>query len=77
MNKQKKCGICHRSIETGELCPRHDRARQEIKEKYIIWKKAYGNDLDYEEYLSRLLELPEVGKFVKDYINFIRNNQDV
>jgi hypothetical protein len=61
------CRLCDRPVEDVEraLCEYHARAYRSLREGYGRWREAYG-DLTYPEYLRRLIELPEAGRWVKE-----------
>ncbi|MEM2855857.1 MAG: hypothetical protein QW416_01975 [Candidatus Nitrosocaldaceae archaeon] len=63
-----KCMICNRDAD-NKLCKYHELAYDKVKKNYDTWKKAYDN-LKYDEYLTRLLELDESGEFIRDVVKW-------
>ncbi len=44
-------------------------AYEKLKEGYNTWRSAY-KDITWEDYLKRILELDDTGKWVKDVIKY-------
>jgi hypothetical protein len=44
-------------------------AYDKLEECYNTWRSAY-KDITWEDYLKRILELDETGKWVKDVIKY-------
>ncbi|MBS7619840.1 hypothetical protein KEJ21_04245 [Candidatus Bathyarchaeota archaeon] len=71
---RNKCSICDREKESGsDLCYRHEKAYKNLKKVYIKWKKAVN--IDWNEYLKEVIEIPETGTWVKEVALNLINNQ--
>ncbi|MEM4297825.1 MAG: hypothetical protein QW815_05605 [Nitrososphaerota archaeon] len=63
-----RCALCPREREAAsQLCRYHHMAYENLKAKYDKWCYAYG-ELDWSDYLKKLLELPETGTWGKDVV---------
>ncbi len=61
-----KCYICNRESEES-LCAYHKLAYEALRDNYEVWRKAYG-DITWKEYIARVYERSETGRWVKDVI---------
>lgn len=67
--KEKVCEVCKR-VGKGTFCEYHAKAYYNIIEQYKYWKEAY-EELTWEEYLTKLIENPENGKWVKELAKYL------
>ncbi len=67
------CRLCSREkvVRKTELCQYHHKALENLQESFEKWRYAYGN-LDWDEYLKKVAEMPETGIWVKDCCNFLK-----
>jgi len=63
-----RCIICSKE-SNDKLCKYHKMAYDKLEECYNTWRSAY-KDITWEDYLKRILELDETGKWVKDVIKY-------
>jgi hypothetical protein len=64
------CAVCERRVEPNEsYCHYHKVSNDNLLKTYQFWKKAYGS-LSWEEYLARIVSIPETGMWVKDVAEF-------
>jgi DNA topoisomerase-1 len=61
-----KCGICGRDAKEDELCRYHFEALNNLRAAYEGWNTASG--VSWEQYLERLVQIEETGRWVKDVI---------
>jgi hypothetical protein len=67
----KTCFICKRKVETHkELCNYHFIALLNIEKSFQTWRDAYGN-LDWMEYLKKLIENEENGIWVQEVAKYL------
>jgi hypothetical protein len=64
-----KCGICGRDSD-DDLCRYHLEALNNLRVVYDAWKKA--SEVSWEEYLERLEQIEETGRWVVDVIEYVR-----
>ena len=63
-----KCSLCQREARRGSrLCRYHMEASKALRSSYSRWMEAYG-PIEWNEYLKRVKERPETGRWVKDVI---------
>lgn len=67
--KEKICEIC-KKIGNEPFCEYHAKAYNNIVKYYRYWKEAY-DELSWEEYLTKLIENPENGKWVKEVAKYL------
>ncbi|MFQ6064404.1 MAG: hypothetical protein ACE5L6_02910 [Candidatus Bathyarchaeia archaeon] len=58
-----KCKICDREA-ANEYCELHEKARENIVQRYEIWKEAMG--ISWKEYLNEVAENPYTGSWAKE-----------
>lgn len=64
----KKCSACHRkALPGGEYCLHHKQAVDSMTKHYRAWVDAYGG-ISWEDFLVKLLKMPETGSWVKEAI---------
>lgn len=59
-----KCKICARKAGESGYCEFHDKAYENIVQKYDTWKKALG--ILWKEYLSEIAKNPLTGQWAKE-----------
>ncbi len=65
-----KCQACSKDI-TSEIyyyCSYHQKALENLKENYKIWKNSYDDKLTWNEYLNKIIKLKSTGKIIKEVI---------
>jgi len=62
------CPICGRDTQ-DKFCSYHQTAFDNLKEMYDEWEKAAG--LSWEQYLDKISELESTGRWVREIIEFI------
>jgi hypothetical protein len=68
------CGICGRETSDDELCRYHHEASNNLRAAYEGWKKATG--INWEDYLDRISQIEETGRWVIDVIEHITSQDD-
>lgn len=58
-----KCKICNKKA-VNEYCELHEKANNNIMEKYNIWKKALN--ISWKEYLNEIAKNPYTGSSAKE-----------
>jgi hypothetical protein len=62
---QDRCNLClRRRVEGSVYCKYHLQALTNIKAGFEKWRKALG--ISWEDYLKRIMALPETGVWVKE-----------
>jgi len=60
-----KCKVCNREAQSqSEFCELHEKAYQNIREKFEVWKKA--SDLEWKEYLKEIAKNPLTGIWARE-----------
>lgn len=68
----KLCTICGRNVlEKKEYCRYHQQALENLTASYEGWKDASG--VSWEEYIERLSEIEETGRWIRDMAEQIRS----
>ena len=63
-----KCAACARETAAGRhYCSYHEQAMEQLRRHYETWVRAYGK-IEWGEYLTRILKMPETGAWVKGVI---------
>lgn len=63
------CPICGEELDGEEFCKRHKKAYLNIKQAFNDWKKAL--DISWDEYLNKLIENKNSGKWVKEVAEYL------
>ena len=63
-----ECPICGRDLQE-EFCSYHQTAFNNLKEMHAEWEAAAG--LSWENYLDRISDLEETGRWIREVIEFI------
>jgi len=58
-----KCRVCDREA-AGAYCDRHERAYQNLRERYEAWKQAL--DVSWKEYLAEVAQNENTGTWAKE-----------
>jgi len=71
------CAVCGMKIIDANtaLCANHFQAYRKVKDAHSIWFVAYGN-LTIEDFLRRLVALPETGDRAKEIAQFLIHNPE-
>ena len=68
-----RCRICSRdAMKADEFCIFHVAALTRVKEHFSKWQEAY-EDISWERYLERILDLKETGDSSKDIARHLLN----
>jgi len=60
-----KCKVCSRQAQTqSEYCEFHEKAYQNISQKFEVWKRASG--VDWKEYLREVAKNQFTGTWAKE-----------
>ena len=72
-----QCAVCGMKIvETpAGLCANHSKVYDKVKDAYPLWSAAYGS-LTMEDFLKRLVALPETGDRVREMAQFLIRNPE-
>ena len=72
-----QCAICGMKIVDANicLCAHHSEAYRKVKDTYPLWVDAYGN-LTTQDFLKRLVVLPETGERAKEIAQFLFRNPE-
>ena len=68
------CPICGRNLQE-KFCVYHQTAFRNMKEMYSEWETAA--DLSWEEYLDRISDLEDTGRWIREVIEFITQQDDL
>ena len=69
------CPICDRNTAgESEFCAYHSKARENLKEAFVLWQKGF--EVSWEEYLNRVQDLESLGKWVRDIVEHIISEND-
>jgi hypothetical protein len=59
------CRLCHRRrVKCSEYCHLHQRAFENLEEKFVSWEKALG--IDWVEFLSKVSMMKETGVWARE-----------
>ena len=65
-----ECPVCQRNtIQGSEFCEYHDLASKNVKTTFENWKTAL--DIAWNAYLSQLLEEETLGKFAREFVEYL------
>ncbi len=59
-----ECKVCGKEAMNREYCVIHEKAYQNLTEKFEIWKEALGHS--WEDYLRQVIENPFTGARAKE-----------
>ena len=62
------CPMCGRDKQ-DEFCSYHQTAFDNVKEMYAKWETAAG--LSWEEYLQKISDIEDTGRWIVEVIEFI------
>ncbi|MGY5871726.1 MAG: hypothetical protein RTV72_05750 [Candidatus Thorarchaeota archaeon] len=68
------CPICGRDIE-AKFCHYHQTAFNNLREKHEKWEIAAG--LSWEEYLEKVGDLENTGRWISEVIEFLTLQGDL
>ena len=70
------CTICGRvALKESDYCNYHQDALDNLKSSYEHWSKASG--VSWEEYIEKLCQIEETGRWVLDVVEQIRSGDDL
>jgi hypothetical protein len=69
-----KCKICEREA-VNEYCELHEKAREEVVQRYEIWKEAMG--ISWKEYLNEVAENPYTGSWAKEVAKHLQGRGEI
>ncbi len=70
------CTICGRAaLKKNDYCNYHQDALDNLKSSYENWRKASG--VSWEEYVEKLSQIEETGRWVLDVVEQIRSGDDL
>ena len=73
-----RCPLCNRPVDSpSKFCDLHDAAFRNLESAYPVWNKGYDGRLTREDYITRVLSLPETGRVVKEVIQQLRTKGTV
>ncbi|MBS7633799.1 hypothetical protein KEJ15_09365 [Candidatus Bathyarchaeota archaeon] len=67
-----KCKLCDKETQNKDFCDFHNKAYDNIVEKYTSWKKALS--ISWKEYLSKVAENPLTGEWAKQVAEHLINS---
>jgi len=60
-----KCKVCSREAQIqSEYCELHEKAYQNIRQRFEVWKKASG--VEWKEYLKEIAKNPFTGTWARE-----------
>ena len=70
------CKVCGRTaLKKGVLCQYHQSALDNLHASYENWRKA--SEMSWDEYIEKLCQLEETGRWVFDVAEMIRSGDDL
>ncbi|MGY5879545.1 MAG: hypothetical protein RTV31_04800 [Candidatus Thorarchaeota archaeon] len=69
-----ECPICGRDLQE-KFCSYHQTAFDNMKEMYSKWETAAG--LSWEAYLDKISNLEDTGRWIREVIEFITQQDDL
>lgn len=70
------CSICGRSSSNeSDFCRYHQEALDSLQSSYERWRKASA--VSWEEYIEKLCQIDETGRWVLDVAEQIRSGDDL
>ena len=71
----KPCVICGRTaIDDSEYCSYHNEGFMNLKNAFEVWKEAI--DIEWEIFLLRIQEEETLGKWARDVVEYIMQEND-
>jgi len=64
-----KCRLCEREAVSG-LCSYHEKAKEQVKNAYPRWVKAYGG-MEWKDYLDSVKRNVQTGQWAKEIAEFL------
>ena len=68
--EEMKCSVCGRGSD-GDMCRRHEAARDRLRAAYPLWVSAYG-DIGWMEYLDNVKRNVQTGQWAKEVAEFLQ-----
>jgi hypothetical protein len=63
------CSACRlKALAENKYCLHHKEAYNSLNSHYKAWVKAYGGGISWEEFLSKLSDMQETGRWIKEVI---------
>ncbi|MHA2423200.1 MAG: hypothetical protein ACXAEF_00295 [Candidatus Thorarchaeota archaeon] len=70
-----ECQICGRKIDSKKnFCVYHAQANENVIQSFEEWKSAM--DIDWDHYLVKLSEEESIGKFAREVVEFLMQQDD-
>ncbi len=69
---ERRCPICNRKTEGDPLCPYHQRAYLNLRERYDRWREAM--EIGWEDYLREVAENPNTGEWAREVAQHLLKN---
>ncbi|MHA1239074.1 MAG: hypothetical protein ACTSSJ_07580 [Candidatus Odinarchaeia archaeon] len=67
------CPVCGEDSEIEDgFCEKHHKAHENIKTMFSEWKKALN--ISWEEYLGKIIENDNTGKWAKEVADYLLKN---
>lgn len=71
-----ECQICGRKVDSEtQFCQYHKLASANVTESFEKWRFAMG-DIQWDEYLTKLSEEENLGRFARDVVEFLIQQDD-
>ena len=64
MPEENECKICFRKPLEKGYCKYHIEAFNNLNETYLVWKNAYNDNLEFKDYLKKIV----MNKFTGDWV---------
>jgi len=76
MTEENECKICFRKPVEKGYCEYHIDAYNNLNKTYIDWKKAYNDDLEFKDYLKKIVMNKFTGDWVREVaIDLMKNEK--
>lgn len=59
-----RCKLCRKEADADEYCTLHEKAYQNLTEKFEVWKKAL--EISWRDYLKEIAKNPFTGEKAKE-----------
>lgn len=69
-----ECIICGRSLKGDKFCEYHEAANDSLISAFDKWKSSAG--LTWTEFLDKISELENTGRWVIEVVNYIKSQDD-
>ena len=70
-----ECIVCGRNpIDNSEYCSYHNEGFENLRDAFEIWKEAL--DIEWVEFLLRIQEEENLGKWARDVVDHLMQEND-